>query len=59
MKDHDSYKVVDNDTIKIKMFEGVARTLGDVNNFPNLEINLISWSTLDSKGTITLVKVEL
>ncbi|KAG8472814.1 hypothetical protein CXB51_034622 [Gossypium anomalum] len=37
-------------TIKVKMFDGVVRTLSDIRYVPELKINLISLSTLDSKG---------
>ncbi|KAG8477597.1 hypothetical protein CXB51_030467 [Gossypium anomalum] len=37
-------------TIKVKMFDGVVRTLSDVRYVPELKRNLISLSTLDSKG---------
>ncbi|KAG8498115.1 hypothetical protein CXB51_006865 [Gossypium anomalum] len=37
-------------TIKVKMFDGVVRTLNDVRHVPKLKRNLISLSTLDSKG---------
>ncbi|KAG8492267.1 hypothetical protein CXB51_009957 [Gossypium anomalum] len=37
-------------TIKVKMFDGVVRTLSDVRHVPKLKRNLISLSTLDSKG---------
>ncbi|KAG8478589.1 hypothetical protein CXB51_028432 [Gossypium anomalum] len=37
-------------TIKVKMFDGVVRTLSDVLHVPELKRNLISLSTLDSKG---------
>ncbi|KAG8477522.1 hypothetical protein CXB51_031082 [Gossypium anomalum] len=37
-------------TIKVKMFDGVVRTLSDVRHVPELKRNLISLSTLDSKG---------
>ncbi|KAG8496528.1 hypothetical protein CXB51_007650 [Gossypium anomalum] len=37
-------------TIKVKMFDGVVRTLNDVRHIPELKRNLISLSTLDSKG---------
>ncbi|KAG8478984.1 hypothetical protein CXB51_028893 [Gossypium anomalum] len=36
-------------TIKVKMFDGVVRTLSDVQHVPELKRNLISLSTLDSK----------
>ncbi|KAK3009920.1 hypothetical protein RJ639_011490 [Escallonia herrerae] len=35
-------------TIKIKMFDGIVRTLGDVRYIPELKKNLISLGTLDS-----------
>ena len=44
--------------VRIKMFDGVVRTLDDVRHVPDMKRNLISLSTLDSKGS-TLVKVEL
>ncbi|KAF3665269.1 Retrovirus-related Pol polyprotein from transposon TNT 1-94 [Capsicum annuum] len=37
-------------TIRIKMFDGVVRTLGDVRYVPDLKRNLISLSTLDLSG---------
>ncbi|KAG8473064.1 hypothetical protein CXB51_035003 [Gossypium anomalum] len=37
-------------TIKVKMFDGVVRTLTDVRHVPELKRNLILLSTLDSKG---------
>lgn len=37
-------------TIRIKMFDGVVRALADVRHVPNLKRNLISLSTLDTKG---------
>ncbi|KAG8491252.1 hypothetical protein CXB51_014428 [Gossypium anomalum] len=37
-------------TIKVKMFDGVVKTLSDVRHVPKLERNLILLSTLDSKG---------
>ncbi|KAG8498690.1 hypothetical protein CXB51_005073 [Gossypium anomalum] len=43
-------------TIKVKMFDGVVRTLSDVRYVPELKRNLISLSTLDSKGTDTQLK---
>ncbi|KAF3665063.1 Beta-glucosidase 13 [Capsicum annuum] len=36
--------------IRIKMFDGVVRTLGDVRYVPDLKRNLISLSTLDSNS---------
>ncbi|KAG8489505.1 hypothetical protein CXB51_017512 [Gossypium anomalum] len=37
-------------TIKVKIFDGVVRTLSDVRHVLELKRNLISLSTLDSKG---------
>ncbi|PPD70354.1 hypothetical protein GOBAR_DD32770 [Gossypium barbadense] len=37
-------------TIKVKMFDGVVRTLSGVRHVPKLKRNLISLSTIDSKG---------
>ncbi|KAG8474318.1 hypothetical protein CXB51_033774 [Gossypium anomalum] len=39
-------------TIKVKMFDGIVRTLSDVQHVPELKKNLILLSTLDSKGYI-------
>ncbi|KAK2984965.1 hypothetical protein RJ640_003699 [Escallonia rubra] len=41
-------KVMGIGTIKIKMFDGIVRTLGDVRYIPDLKKNLISLGTLDS-----------
>ena len=66
-----SCKVVGIGNIKIKMFDGVVRTLGDVRHVPDLSKNLISLGTLDcnrfnykstsgvmkvSKGVMTMMK---
>ncbi|KAG8485343.1 hypothetical protein CXB51_021504 [Gossypium anomalum] len=45
-----SCKIAGVGTIKVKMFDGVVRTLSDVRYVPELKRNLISLSTLDSKG---------
>ncbi|KAG8481450.1 hypothetical protein CXB51_026306 [Gossypium anomalum] len=45
-----SCKITGVGTIKVKMFDGVVRTLSDVRHVPELKRNLISLSTLDSKG---------
>ena len=37
-------------TIKIKMFDNVVRTLGEVRQVPKVKKNLISLGTLDSSG---------
>ncbi|KAK3029181.1 hypothetical protein RJ639_038733 [Escallonia herrerae] len=41
-------EVLGRGTIKIKMFDGIVRTLGDVRYIPDLKKNLISLGTLDS-----------
>ena len=43
-------KIVGVGTFRIKMFDGIARTLGDVKHVLDLKRNLISLSTLDLKG---------
>ncbi|KAG8481033.1 hypothetical protein CXB51_025775 [Gossypium anomalum] len=50
MGNNASCKIAGVRTIKVKMFDGVVRTLSDVRHFPELKRNLISLSTLDSKG---------
>ena len=50
MGNNASCKVAGIGTIRIKMFDGVVRTLGDVRHVPNLKRNLISLSTIDAKG---------
>ena len=42
-------KVAGIGTIRIKMFDGVVRTLGDGKHVSHVKRNLISLSTLDSK----------
>ena len=50
MENNIPYKIVGIGTIRIKMFDGVVRTLGDVRYVPDLKRNLISLSTLGSNG---------
>ncbi|XP_047320432.1 probable polygalacturonase At3g15720 [Impatiens glandulifera] len=50
MRDNSSCKVVGIGTIKLKIFDGVVRRLNDVRHVPDLKKNLISLSSLDSKG---------
>ncbi|KAG8490652.1 hypothetical protein CXB51_013912 [Gossypium anomalum] len=50
MRNNASCKIASVGTIKVKMFDGVVRTLSDVRHVPELKRNLISLSTLDSKG---------
>ena len=49
MGNNASCKVADIETVRIKMFDGVVRTLGNVIHVPDLKRNLISLSTLDAK----------
>ena len=37
-------------TVRIKMFDRVVLTLGDIRHVPSLERNLISLSALNTKG---------
>ncbi|KAK3032792.1 hypothetical protein RJ639_035895 [Escallonia herrerae] len=43
-------------TIKIKIFDGIVRTLGDVRYIPDLKKNLISLGTLDSIDCSIFIK---
>ena len=43
-------KVVGKGTVRIKMYDGIVRTLTDVRHVPDLKKNLISLGTLDSQG---------
>ncbi|TXG53494.1 hypothetical protein EZV62_022663 [Acer yangbiense] len=45
-----SCKVVGIDTVRIKMFDGIIRTLFDVRHVLDLKKNLISLGTIDSQG---------
>ena len=44
------YKITGIGNIRIKMFDGVVKTLCDVRHVPEVEKNLISLNTLDSNG---------
>ena len=48
--DNKACKVVGTGTIRIKMYDGIVRTLADVRHVPELKKNLISLGTLDSNG---------
>ena len=50
MGNNASCKVAGIGIVHIKMFDGVVRTLGDVKHVLDLKRNLISLSTLDTKG---------
>ena len=43
-------KIIGIGSVKIKMYDGVVRTLIEVRHVPKLKKNLISSSTLDAKG---------
>ena len=45
-----SCKVACIGTVRIKMYDGVVHTLGDIKHVPDLKRNLTSLSTLDAKG---------
>ena len=50
MGNNASSKVAGIGTVRIRMFDGVVRTLGDVRHVPDLKRNLISLRNLDAKG---------
>jgi hypothetical protein len=50
MRNNVACKIVGISTIKIKMHDGIVRTLTNVRNIPDLKKNLISLDTLDSLG---------
>ncbi|KAG8490426.1 hypothetical protein CXB51_013710 [Gossypium anomalum] len=50
MGNNASCKIAGFRTIKVKLFDGVVKTLSDVRHVPELKRNLIFLSTLDSKG---------
>ena len=50
MGNHATCKVIGIGTIKIKMFDGIVKTLGSVRHVPALKKNLISLGTLDTNG---------
>ncbi|KAG8489499.1 hypothetical protein CXB51_017516 [Gossypium anomalum] len=56
MGNNASCKIAGVRTIKVRMFDGVVRTLSNVRHVPGLKRNLISLSTLDSKGYRYTVK---
>ncbi|KAG8473109.1 hypothetical protein CXB51_035075 [Gossypium anomalum] len=59
MGNNSSCKIAGVGTIKVKMFDGVVRTLSDMRHVPELKRNLISLSTLDSKGYRYTTKSEV
>ncbi|KAG8492784.1 hypothetical protein CXB51_010266 [Gossypium anomalum] len=56
MGNNASCKIEGVGTIKVKMFDGVVKTLSDIRHVPELKRNLISLSTIDSKGYIYTVE---
>jgi len=50
MGNNSSYKITNIGTVKIKMFDGIVRTLIDIRHILDLKRNLISLSTLDLNG---------
>ncbi|KAG8496828.1 hypothetical protein CXB51_008136 [Gossypium anomalum] len=50
MENNTSCKIAGVGTIKVNIFDGVVRTLSNMRHVPELKRNLISLSTLDSKG---------
>ncbi|KAG8496844.1 hypothetical protein CXB51_008135 [Gossypium anomalum] len=59
MGNNASCKISGVGTIKVKMFDGVLRTLSDVRHVPKLKRNLISLSTLDSKWYKYTAKIRV
>ena len=49
MGNNASCKIARIGTVRIKIFDGVVRTLGNVRHVPHLKRNMISLSILDSK----------
>jgi hypothetical protein len=50
MGNNTTYKVVGIGTVRIKMYDGIVRTMTDVRHMPDLAKNLLSLSTFDSQG---------
>ena len=50
MGDDHACKVVGIGSVRIKMFDGIVRTLTDVRHIPEMKKNLISLGTLDKKS---------
>ena len=50
IRNNASCKIAGIGTVRIKMFNGVVRTLGNVGHVLSLNRNLISLSSLDAKG---------
>jgi hypothetical protein len=58
MGNNNPCKTIGVGSVKIKMFDGIIRTLTDVRHVPKLKKNLISLGVLDSGGHKFTVKVE-
>lgn len=50
MRNTASYKVIGIGSIRIKMLDGIVRTLTNVRRVPDMKKNLISLGSLDSNG---------
>ena len=50
MRNNTSCKIVGIGIVRIKMLNGVVRTLDNVRHVPHLKQNMVSLSILDSKG---------
>ena len=50
MGNNNSCRTVGIGSVRIKMFDGIVRTLKDVRHVPDLRKNLISLGVLESKG---------
>ena len=50
MKNNMPYKIIGIGSIKIRMHDGIVRTLSNVRHVSDLKKNLISLGTLDSNG---------
>lgn len=50
MENNAPCKIIGVGTVRIRMLDGIVRTLTDVKHIPELKRNLISLSAVDSKG---------
>jgi hypothetical protein len=58
MENNVAYKIVGIGTIRIRMHDGIVRTLTNVRHIQDLKKNIFSLDTLDSIGYKYPVKVE-
>ena len=59
MGDDHGLEIVGIGTIKIKMFDGIIRTIGEVRHVNGLKKNLLSLGQMDSHGYKTHVENEI